>query len=164
MLICARAMQQQAVTNAKDQFEKFAEQETGWTGIRDQIMKQRDQSTQLLVGKTDSSIAAKAAKLVVQMEATKQAYASAEENLNNAIKSFEDAAKAAEELSCMMRTATSTLQDAALKAARTAARGLQSERLQTVAGQRDVVLARLQTAQAQALAEQKFLIDDFVRR
>ena len=150
-----------AVAAAKDQFDKFAaQQEEGWVPIRAQMMTQRDQSTATLVGKGDSSIAAKSAKLAAQMQKTNKAYAEAEENLNNAIKSFQDAARSAGELANNMRTSMANLTDPALKAAIDQLLKVYNQNVFKLSeGNATLTLAHLQAARVQALAEQQHLVD-----
>ncbi len=108
-LLLAQA-QQESVAAAKDQFDKFAQQlDANWKGIQEQVGKQRAQETGLLSGSGPATINAKAAKLGAQVEKTNAAYTQAEENLNNAIKNFQDAFRAATELSTSLRQSMATL-------------------------------------------------------
>jgi len=102
--------QQTAVAAAKDQFDKFGAQlDTNWKGIQDQVGKQRAEATSLLSGSGPATINAKAARLAAQLDKTNVAYTQAEENLTNAIKNFQDAGRAATELSTSLRQSMATL-------------------------------------------------------
>ena len=145
---------------AKQQFDKFGQQlDANWKGIADQVGKQRAQATSLLSGSGAATINAKAAKLGKVLEDNSAAYTQAEENLNNAIKNFQDAFRAATEMATNLRQSMANLPpDNQLKKAMDELIQIYSPNLFKLSqANAELALADLETSKVQTLAERQHL-------